>query len=109
MTENTMITALADAGWGNSRWMLLGYIREKHREACDLCSPQCPLTSVNIFEEICDAIEKRDSEGVERLLVEMADLSHAMEKVRRVANEVQIVIEALPQIWGRNNLGDDDG
>lgn len=103
--ESTMLTALWDAGWGNSRKMLLHYVRKKHREACDLCNPQCPLTSANIFEGMCNAIERRNSAEVERLLVEMADLSHAMEKVQRVANEVQAVVAALPEIWGGDSLG----
>lgn len=102
-----MLNALSAAGWGNSRKMLLRYVRAKHREACDLCSPQCPLTSVNIFEAMCDAIEKRDSTEVERLLAEMADLSHAMFQVQHLANEVQSVIAALPEIWGGDVPGEE--
>ena len=106
MTQNNnkMFSDLAAAGWGNSRNMLLEYIQAMQREACALCSPQCPFVSHNIFERLYKAVLERDKEAVLALLVRMSELGVSWERAQEIAEEMQVVLVAFPTIWGGDPL-----
>lgn len=62
---------------------------------------------MNVFDGLCDAIERRDPADVGRLLAEMVDLEHDIERVQQVISEVRAVVTALPEIWGGDAIGQD--
>jgi hypothetical protein len=89
------------AAWLSARWVAL--IRKTQREVAELLAELDPISGGNIFEELIDAVERKQPNEVHAHLDEIYHLTNGkLSKAREKLLDLRAIVAGVPEVYGGN-------